>query len=51
MKSRGFKTSFDGNYPTEVLNLPERFFKDYEPTEDSLKLNRKRIQDRLNGIK
>lgn len=51
MKKRGFKTSFTGDIPDECLKLPDRFFKDYIPTPEALSINRKRISDRLAGIK
>lgn len=46
MKKRGFHTSFDGSIP-EGIDLPERFWKDYVPTDSALKINRERIQSRM----
>lgn len=51
MKKRGFNTNFTGEIPEECLKLPDRFFKIYIPTPEALSINRKRISDRLNGIK
>lgn len=51
MNSRGFKTTFTGEYPEECSVLPDMFFKHYEPTDNALEINRKRISDRINGIK
>lgn len=51
MKRRGFKPTFDGVIPDICKVLPQEFWEDYTPTEEALKINRERIERRINGIK
>jgi len=49
-KHRGFDVKFNASSLKE-MNKNERLYGDYEPTEEALKINRKRIADRMNSFR
>lgn len=46
MIRRGYNPNFSSEVDTKVKNLPSRFWKDYIPTIEAIKLNRDRIKER-----
>ena len=50
MINRGYNPS-PVPYKDLINGIDSSWFKDYTPTEAAMKINRKRIQDRLNGVK
>lgn len=46
MKRRGYKPSFDGVTREQFPDIPENWWGDWAPTEDALRVNRQRIEER-----
>lgn len=51
MISRGFNVSYSGDAPLESKSLPNSYWKDYEPTKESIRLNQERISERIKNFK
>lgn len=49
MERRGFKPNFRENLRVSFRDIPTEWWNDYVPTDDARAINRKRIEDRLNG--
>lgn len=50
MKRRGYKPTFTGVQPEDFPGLPDSYWNDWEPTDDAIQMNRRRIEER-NGNK
>lgn len=50
MKRRGYKPAFSGVLRENFPDLPDTYWRDWEPTDEALRLNRERIKER-NGNK
>ncbi len=46
MKRRGYKPTFTGVRQEDFPDLPDSYWSDWEPTNDALQLNRRRIEER-----
>jgi len=46
MKRRGYKPSFQGIERPQFPDIPDDFWKDWEPSKEALDLNRRRIAER-----
>ena len=46
MKRRDYKPSFSGIRREDFPNIPDRFWGEWEPTEEALAINRQRIKER-----
>lgn len=46
MKRRGYKPSFTGIDRSQFPGIPDSCWNDWPPTEEALRLNRQRIQER-----
>ncbi|HLU00509.1 MAG TPA: pyrimidine dimer DNA glycosylase/endonuclease V [Burkholderiaceae bacterium] len=49
MKRRGYKPSFDGVRREQFPDIPDKFWNDWRPDEEALRLNRQRIAERMGG--
>lgn len=47
MKRRGYRPAFEGVQRRDFPDIPDRFWQDWTPTEDALRLNRERIAARM----
>ncbi|NYT38721.1 endonuclease [Allopusillimonas soli] len=46
MKRRGYKPSFSGMKRQDFPGIPDEYWRDWQPSEDALNLNRQRIRER-----
>src|SRR3546814_19293963 len=51
MKRRGYKPTFSGMRREDFLNVPDAYWSDWEPTDEAIRTNRIRIQERSRNKK
>jgi len=50
MERRGYKPAFPGIQRSHFPNIPDAFWGDWDPCEEALEINRRRIAERTPGI-